>query len=331
MLRLAEQVAPTDSSVLIRGETGSGKELFAQAIHRLSSRSKHLMVKVNCAALPSGLVESELFGREKGAYTGALTRQVGRFEVADGSTLFLDEVGELTLEVQAKLLRVLEAGEFERLGSPKTVKVDVRLIAATNRDLLEEVRKGRFREDLYYRLNVFPIRVPPLRERAEDIPQLVWTFLEEFCSRMGKRITQVPRRTMEALQRYPWPGNVRELRNVVEHGAIVTNGETLKVPMLDDTAAAAARDDDDVGRLRAPADPAGSRDRGLAHQGTEGRRGGAGPQPLDPLQPHEEAGHPGAGAVAGRLDLGRAHPRRYRSRTRRTTHILQARIARTFE
>ena len=200
--------------MLIRGETGSGKELFAQAIHRLSSRSKHLMVKVNCAALPSGLVESELFGREKGAYTGALTRQVGRFEVADGSTLFLDEVGELTLEVQAKLLRVLEAGEFERLGSPKTIKVDVRLIAATNRDLLEEVRKGRFREDLYYRLNVFPIRVPPLRERAEDIPQLVWTFLEEFCTRMGKKITQVPRRTMEALQRYPWPGNVRELRNV---------------------------------------------------------------------------------------------------------------------
>jgi formate hydrogenlyase transcriptional activator len=240
VLRLVEQVAPTDSSVLIRGETGSGKELFAQAIHRLSSRGSQLMVKVNCAALPSGLVESELFGREKGAYTGALTRQVGRFEVADGSTLFLDEVGEVSLELQAKLLRVLETGEFERLGSPRTIKVDVRLIAATNRDLLEEVRGGRFREDLYYRLNVFPIRVPPLRERAEDIPQLVWTFLEEFCSRMGKRITQVPRKTMEALQRYPWPGNVRELRNVVEHSAIVTTGETLTVPMLDETVAAAA-------------------------------------------------------------------------------------------
>ena len=198
------------------------------------------MVKVNCAALPSGLVESELFGREKGAYTGALTRQAGRFEVADGSTLFLDEVGELSLEVQAKLLRVLETGEFERLGSPKTIKVNVRLIAATHRDLAEDVRKGRFREDLYYRLNVFPILVPPLRERAEDIPLLVWAFLEEFSARMGKKITQVPRRTMEALQRYPWPGNVRELRNVIEHGAIVTTGETLKVPMLDDAAAVAA-------------------------------------------------------------------------------------------
>ena len=186
VLRLVEQVAPTDSSVLVRGETGSGKELVAQAIHRLSPRRDHLMVKVNCAALPSGLVESELFGREKGAYTGALTRQVGRFEVADGSTLFLDEVGELSLEVQAKLLRVLETGEFERLGSPRTIKVDVRVIAATNRDLAEEIRKGRFREDLYYRLNVFPIRVPPLRERAEDIPLLVWTFLEGFCAAHGQ-------------------------------------------------------------------------------------------------------------------------------------------------
>ena len=236
VLRLVEQVAPTDSSVLVRGETGTGKELVAQAIHRLSPRRSHLMVKVNCAALPSGLVESELFGREKGAYTGAMTRQVGRFEVADGSTLFLDEIGELSLEVQAKLLRVLETGEFERLGSPKTIKVDVRVIAATNRDLLEEIRKGRFREDLYYRLNVFPIRVPPLRERAEDIPLLVWTFLEECSSRMGKKITQVPRKTMEALQRQPWPGNVRELKNVIEHGAILTTGDTLRVPILDDAA-----------------------------------------------------------------------------------------------
>jgi len=236
VLRLVEQVAPTDSSVLVRGETGSGKELVAQAIHRQSPRRSHLLVKVNCAALPSGLVESELFGREKGAYTGAMTRQVGRFEVADGSTLFLDEIGELSLELQVKLLRVLETGEFERLGSPRTIKVDVRLIAATNRDLVEEVRKGRFREDLYYRLNVFPIRVPPLRERAEDIPLLVWTFLGEISARMGKKITQVPRQTMEALQRHPWPGNVRELKNAIEHGAILTTGDTLQVPMLDDAA-----------------------------------------------------------------------------------------------
>jgi formate hydrogenlyase transcriptional activator len=236
VLSLVEQVAPTDSSVLVRGETGSGKELVAQAIHRQSPRRSHLLVKVNCAALPSGLVESELFGREKGAYTGALTRQVGRFEVADGSTLFLDEIGELSLEAQAKLLRVLETGEFERLGSPRTIKVDVRVIAATNRDLPADIRKGRFREDLYYRLNVFPIRVPPLRERTQDIPLLVWTFIEEFSSRMGKTITRVPRKTMEALQRHPWPGNVRELRNVIEHGAILTTGETLRAPTLDDAA-----------------------------------------------------------------------------------------------
>ena len=260
------------------------------------------MVKVNCAALPSGLVESELFGREKGAYTGAMTRQVGRFEVADGSTLFLDEVGELSLEVQAKLLRVLETGEFERLGSPKTIKVDVRVIAATNRDLLEEIKKGRFREDLYYRLNVFPIRVPPLRERPDDIPVLVWAFLEEFCSRMGKKITQVPRKTMEALQRYPWPGNVRELRNVIEHSAIVTTGDTLKVPMLDDVAVVAA--------AAPPRQTLANSERELIVRALEstrwrikgptwsGRR--AGPKTLDALQPHEEAGDPAARAGGGR-------------------------------
>ncbi len=239
VLRLVEQVAPTDSSVLIRGETGTGKELIAQAIHRLSPRGRNVMVKVNCAALPSGLVESELFGREKGAFTGALSRQVGRFEVADGSTIFLDEVGELPTDVQVKLLRVLQEGEFERLGSPRTIKVNVRVIAATNRDLADEVRKGRFREDLYYRLNVFPIRIPPLRERTEDIPLLVWAFLEDLSARMGKKITQVPRATMEALQRHPWPGNVRELRNVIEHGAIITAGDTLKVPILGDAGPAA--------------------------------------------------------------------------------------------
>jgi PAS domain S-box-containing protein len=236
VLRQVEQVAPTDSSVLIQGETGTGKELIAQAIHRLGPRQQHLMVKVNCAALPSALVESELFGREKGAFTGAMTRQVGRFEVADGSTIFLDEVGELPPDAQAKLLRVLQEGQFERLGSPRTIKVNVRVIAATNRDLGEAVRQGRFREDLFYRLNVFPIRVPPLRERVEDVPLLVWAFLAEFSSRMGKKITQVPRKTMEMLQCHPWPGNVRELRNVIERGTIVTTGDTLQVPNLDTVA-----------------------------------------------------------------------------------------------
>jgi len=240
VLHQVEQVAPTDSTVLVHGETGTGKELVARAIHRLSPRRQHVMVKINCAALPSGLIESELFGREKGAFTGALTRQIGRFEVADHSTLFLDEVGELPFEVQAKLLRVLETGEFERLGSPRTIKVDVRLIAATNRDLTDAVGQGRFREDLFYRLNVFPIRVPPLRERTEDIPLLVWTFLEEFSSRMGKKIIQVPRKTMDVLQRHAWPGNVRQLRNVIEHGAIITTGETLKIPAFDEATTPAA-------------------------------------------------------------------------------------------
>ena len=232
-LCLVERVAPMDSSVLIRGETGTGKELIAEEIHRLSPRASRVMVKVNCAALPAALVESELFGREKGAYTGALTRQAGHFEVADGSTIFLDEVGELSLEVQAKLLRVLQSGEFERLGSPRIIKVNVRIIGATNRDLADEVRKGRFRADLFYRLNVFPIRVPALRERVEDIPLLVWAFLEEFSGRMGRKINQVSRKSMETLQHHPWPGNVRELRNVMEHGVIITNGATLRLPMLE--------------------------------------------------------------------------------------------------
>jgi transcriptional regulator with GAF, ATPase, and Fis domain len=233
VLLQVEQVAPTDSSVLVLGETGTGKELIAQAIHRLSPRRDHVMVKINCAALPSGLMESELFGREKGAFTGAMTRQIGRFEIADGSTLFLDEIGELPLDLQSKLLRVLESGEFERLGSPRTIKVNVRLIAATNRDLSTAIQQGKFREDLYYRLNVFPIVVPPLRDRKEDIPLLAWSFLEEFSIRMGKRITQVPRKAMDALQRRTWPGNVRELRNVIEHAAIITTGDTLLMPMSD--------------------------------------------------------------------------------------------------
>jgi formate hydrogenlyase transcriptional activator len=232
VLQLVQQVAQTASSVLIEGQTGTGKELIAESIHQLSSRKHLAMVKVNCAALPSALVESELFGRERGAYTGALTRQVGRFEMANGSTIFLDEIGELSPEVQAKLLRVLQEGRFERLGSPKPFKVDVRVIAATNRDLAAEMRKGHFREDLFYRLNVFPIKVPPLRDRPEDVPILVWAFIEEFCSRMGKKITKVSQSTMDILQRYSWPGNVRELRNIMEHSVIISRGEILRIPPL---------------------------------------------------------------------------------------------------
>jgi PAS domain S-box-containing protein len=235
VLRQVEQSASADCSVLINGETGTGKELVAQEIHRLSRRREKLLVLVNCAALPSALVESELFGRERGAYTGALTSQVGRFEVADGSTIFLDEVGELSLEAQGKLLRVLEAGEFERLGSSKPRKVDVRVIAATNRDLAQEVRAGRFREDLYYRLRVFPIKVPPLRERVQDIPVLAFAFLEEFAVRMGKQITRIPRKAMESLQSHSWPGNVRELRNVIEHSVILTFGDVLRLSFLSES------------------------------------------------------------------------------------------------
>jgi transcriptional regulator with GAF, ATPase, and Fis domain len=225
----AEQVAPTESIVLLAGETGTGKELFAQLIHDLSPRRGKPMIKVNCAALPPGLVESELFGRERGAYTGALTREIGRFELAHQSTIFLDELGELPIELQSKLLRVLQDGCFERVGNPKSIHVNVRVIAATNRDLKAEVTAGRFREDLYYRLNVFPIEVPPLRERPEDIPMLAWAFAAQFGSAMNKTIEAIPQAAMEALQRYPWPGNVRELRNIIERAVIVTTGPTLRV------------------------------------------------------------------------------------------------------
>ncbi len=223
-----EQVAHTPAAVLLTGETGTGKELFAKAIHRLSPRKDAAMVAVNCAALPSTLVESELFGREAGAYTGALSKQIGRFEMADGSTLFLDEIGELSMELQAKLLRILQNGQFERLGSSETISVDVRIVAATNRDLPQSIRDGQFREDLYHRLNVFPVAIPPLRERTEDIPLLVWAFVKEFGVKMGKAVDTVARRTMEEMQRYPWPGNVRELRNVIERAMILSNGSTLK-------------------------------------------------------------------------------------------------------
>jgi formate hydrogenlyase transcriptional activator len=233
VLRRVDQVAPTDSLVLITGETGTGKELIAEAIHNQSKRKGRLLVKVNCASLPAALMENELFGREKGAYTGALAKQIGRFELADHSTLFLDEITELPLDVQAKLLRVLQNGEFERLGSPKTIRVDVRLMAASNRDIMKEVQKGAFRKDLYYRLNVFPIEVPPLRERPEDIPLLVDAFVREFSGKMGKKIRIIPKRSMEALQRYQWPGNIRELRNVIEHGVIISSGTTLELPLLE--------------------------------------------------------------------------------------------------
>jgi transcriptional regulator with GAF, ATPase, and Fis domain len=229
VLQQVEQVAPVNCPVLITGESGTGKELIAQSIHRLSPRGSRALVIVNCAALPAGLVESELFGRERGAFTGALSSQAGRFELADQSTIFLDEIAELPLELQGKLLRVLQEGEYARLGSPKTRKVDVRVIAATNRDLAEEVRKQRFREDLFYRLSVFPMHLPPLRERPEDIPLLVFAFLEELSTRMGKRITKVPRRVMETLERHYWPGNIRELRNVIERGIIISTGDTLRI------------------------------------------------------------------------------------------------------
>jgi PAS domain S-box-containing protein len=232
LMERIEQVANTDSTVLILGETGTGKELVAQTIHRLSERGKRLMVTVNCAALPAALVESELFGREKGAFTGALSRQVGRFELANGSTLLLDEIAEMPLETQAKLLRVLQEGRFERLGSPQSIKVDVRIIAATNRNLAEEVESGRFRRDLFYRLNVFPIHVPPLRERVEDIPQLTWEFVNEFGQRMGRKIRRIASCDMEALKAYSWPGNIRELRNAIEHALIVSKGDVLELSHL---------------------------------------------------------------------------------------------------
>lgn len=231
VLNLAEQVSQTDSSVLILGETGTGKELLARAIHGMSSRKDRPLVTINCASLPSALIESELFGREKGAYTGAMTSMIGRFELADASTVFLDEIGELPHDIQSKLLRVLEQGRFERLGSTKPLQVNVRVIAATNRDLAQDVKEGRFRKDLYYRLNIFPISIPPLRERVEDIPLMVWAFVKEFQKQMGKEIESIPRKTMEALQSCPWPGNVRELRNVIEHAMILTRDKSLFISM----------------------------------------------------------------------------------------------------
>jgi PAS domain S-box-containing protein len=240
VLRKSEQVSATDATVLLLGETGTGKELIARSIHRDSKRGAQRMVNVNCAALPASLVENELFGRERGAYTGALTREVGRFELADRSTIFLDEIGELPLELQAKLLRVLQEGEFERLGSSKTIHVNVRLIAATSRNLETAVREGKFREDLYYRLNVFPILVPPLRERREDIPMLTWHFLRELGGKMGRSVEAVRATTMKAFQDYSWPGNVRELRNVIERNLIVHPSRVFEAELPDGMCAATA-------------------------------------------------------------------------------------------
>jgi formate hydrogenlyase transcriptional activator len=233
VLKQVETVAPTDSTVLIRGETGTGKELIARALHELSSRRERTFVKLNCAAIPTGLLESELFGHERGAFTGAVCQKVGRFELAHKGTLFLDEVGDIPPELQPKLLRVLQEQEFERLGGTRTIKVDVRLVAATHRDLAKMVADGRFREDLYYRLNVFPVVLPPLRARPEDIPRLVRHFTQRFARRMGRRIETIPSAVMDALVHYHWPGNVRELQNVIERAVILSHGPALQVPRGD--------------------------------------------------------------------------------------------------
>jgi len=229
VLYKVQQIASSDTTVLILGETGTGKELIARAIHDLSLRKNRTLVKVNCAALPANLIESELFGHEKGAFTGSLSRHQGRFEIANGGTFFLDEIGELPLELQGKLLRVLQDGEFERLGGTQTIKVDTRIIAATNRNLEEEVHQGRFREDLWYRLNVFPITSPPLRDRADDIPLLVNFYVTKIAKRMGKTIDIIPVTAMDALQQYHWPGNIRELENVLERAVINSSGPKLRL------------------------------------------------------------------------------------------------------
>ena len=231
VLEQVGRVAPTDSTVLIQGETGTGKELIAHAIHNISSRCGKAFVRLNCAAIPLDLLESELFGHEKGAFTGAIAHKMGRFELADKGTLFLDEVGDIPLSLQPKLLRVLQEQEFERLGSARTHKVDVRLVAATHRDLAEMVKQGEFRSDLYYRLNVFPVLLPPLRARREDIPALVMHFLEMFGRRMGKPVDHIPAATMSALCSYQWPGNIRELQNLIERAVILSNDGVLPNPL----------------------------------------------------------------------------------------------------
>jgi formate hydrogenlyase transcriptional activator len=240
VLKQVESVAPTDSIVLIEGETGTGKELIARAIHNLSPRREHTFVKVNCAAIPSGLLESELFGHERGAFTGAITQRIGRFELAHRGTIFLDEVGDILHELQPKLLRVLQEQEFERLGSTRTIHVDVRVVAATNRDLGQMVAERTFRSDLYYRLRVFPLVMPPLRARQEDIPTLVRYFVQKYSRLMNREIETIPAESLDAMVRYPWPGNIRELENLIERAVIVSPGPVLRVPL---------------GELKTPVDP----------------------------------------------------------------------------
>ena len=302
VLKEVETVAPTGSTVLIRGETGTGKELIARALHELSPRKGRTFVKLNCAAIPTGLLESELFGHEKGAFTGAISQKIGRFELAHQGTLFLDEVGDIPPELQPKLLRVLQEQEFERLGGTKTIKVDVRLVAATHRDLAKMVADGRFREDLYYRLNVFPLLLPPLRERRDDIPRLVRHFTQRFARRMGRRIETIPSAVLDALVRYPWPGNVRELQNVIERAVILSPGASLQVP-LGDLNESMKEDGGRINPTQQARRPSSRRSSGHA------RRRRAGPHPRCPPRnelgggrPERGCGPPGNEAVHAALE-----------------------------
>ena len=283
-------VAPTGATVLLLGETGVGKELFAQAIHDASPRRRLPMILVNCAAIPATLIESELFGHERGAFTGAVTRQMGRFEAANGSTIFLDEIGEMPLDMQVKLLRVLQERTIERLGCNGAIKVDVRIIAATNRNLEQAVANNTFREDLFYRLNVFPITIPPLRERVDDIPGLVSAFIRELAPSVGKRIDGISSQSLMGLQQYTWPGNVRELRNLIEREMILAKGPIL-TPTVPQTTRAAATPRQRATRRRANrAHQVGARQLRLAHSRQDWRRRTTGPEAHDAGDPDDEAG-----------------------------------------
>ena len=300
VLKEIETVAPTGSTVLITGETGSGKELVARAIHQLSERRDGAFVKLNCAAIPTGLLESELFGHERGAFTGAIAQRIGRFELANQGTVFLDEIGEIPLELQPKLLRVLQEREFERLGGTRTLRSDARLIAATNRDLGQLVDQQKFRSDLFYRLNVFPVHVPPLRDRREDIPMLVRHFAQQFARRMKRTIETIPVETMQALSRYDWPGNIRELQNLIERAVILSPGPTLFVPIEALTSAAGRigrrrrrrrRRDRcrNAGRDRSPSHPRRAAGQRLGAGRARRRRGPPRHQALDAAVPHAQA------------------------------------------